>query len=155
MIVYFFILSEKPSPPEAPIEVTEVKRDNVTLSWKPSKDDGGSPITGYIVEKRETWKTSWSMACRCGPDEFTSCLETLKEKQEYFFRVSAENAIGRSEPLETAQGVTPTSAFGKSSHNFHHLCSFLIYYQLKQRTINCLLIEINEYSIANEYLIAY
>jgi hypothetical protein len=37
--------SDRPSPPEAPLEYEEVTGSSVTLSWKPPKDNGGSEIT--------------------------------------------------------------------------------------------------------------
>ena len=39
------IVLDKPSPPEGPLQYDDVTSSTVTLSWKPPKDDGGSPIT--------------------------------------------------------------------------------------------------------------
>ena len=39
------IVLDKPSPPEGPLEYDDVTSSTVSLSWKPPKDDGGSPIT--------------------------------------------------------------------------------------------------------------
>lgn len=35
---------DKPGAPEAPLEVTDIQRDGVTLRWKKPTDDGGSEI---------------------------------------------------------------------------------------------------------------
>ena len=43
ILVYFH--SDKPGPPEGPLNFDEVDKDHVKLSWKPPKDDGGSPLT--------------------------------------------------------------------------------------------------------------
>jgi len=37
--------------PDQP-KVEKVTKDSVTLSWKKPLNDGGSKITGYIIEKR-------------------------------------------------------------------------------------------------------
>lgn len=48
-----FISLDKPSPPEGPLEITDMTPETCSLAWKPPLDDGGSPITNYIVEKFE------------------------------------------------------------------------------------------------------
>lgn len=47
------VFSDKPSPPERPLEITDMTPETCSLAWKPPLDDGGSPITNYIVEKFE------------------------------------------------------------------------------------------------------
>lgn len=51
--------SDKPSPPEKPIEVKDVTKNHCTLSWKPPADDGGTEILHYIVEKMDVSRGSW------------------------------------------------------------------------------------------------
>lgn len=95
------------------MEATDITKDKVTLEWKPSPKDGGSPIGAYIVESRESWKTKWTPAGETNANTFTITIDKLKEGQEYYFRVCAENLIGKSEYLETSKGITPKSAYGK------------------------------------------
>lgn len=33
------------------MEITDITPENCSLSWKPPADDGGSPVTNYVVEK--------------------------------------------------------------------------------------------------------
>ena len=40
-------------------EIHDWDVDRVDLKWKPPKDDGGAPITGYIIEQKEKFGTSW------------------------------------------------------------------------------------------------
>ena len=40
----------RPDPPQGPLEVSDICKDGATLEWKPPLDDGGEPLTGYIVE---------------------------------------------------------------------------------------------------------
>lgn len=41
-----------PSSPRD-LTVTNVTEESVSLSWQIPEDNGGSPITGYTVEKRD------------------------------------------------------------------------------------------------------
>lgn len=34
------------------MEAESITADEITLSWKPPPDDGGEPVTNYILEKR-------------------------------------------------------------------------------------------------------
>lgn len=54
------LVVDKPSPPVGPLEVSEITPETCTLSWKPPLDDGGSPITNYILEKLDPFsKVFW------------------------------------------------------------------------------------------------
>uniref|UniRef100_A0A8C3BJ27 Titin n=1 Tax=Cairina moschata TaxID=8855 RepID=A0A8C3BJ27_CAIMO len=48
-----------PGPPTGPINILEVTPEHMVISWRPPKDDGGSPIINYIVEKRQSKKETW------------------------------------------------------------------------------------------------
>lgn len=85
----------------------------MTLSWKASDDDGGSPITGYIVEKKASASRFWSKVEKVSPNTLTLCVTGLEEKTEYLFRVIAENKAGESEPLETKDATLAKSPFSK------------------------------------------
>ena len=41
--------SDKPWPPGRPV-VTSMKSNASGLAWSPPRNDGGSPITNYIIE---------------------------------------------------------------------------------------------------------
>lgn len=45
-------IAEVPDAPKQPV-VKEVYHDTALISWEPPAD-GGKPITGYIVERKET-----------------------------------------------------------------------------------------------------
>lgn len=45
-----------PGKPE-PLETTE---DSITITWTKPVSDGGSMITGYVVEKKEVGKSGWT-----------------------------------------------------------------------------------------------
>ena len=43
----------KPSRPEGPLQVTDVHKEGCKVKWDKPKDDGGLPITAYVLEKME------------------------------------------------------------------------------------------------------
>ncbi|ESO99761.1 hypothetical protein LOTGIDRAFT_141663, partial [Lottia gigantea] len=108
-----------PSAPIGPLEVTDIQRDNATIAWKAPEDDGGSPITGYIIEKRDTKRNNWSKVGKAPAGSTEYNVPGLIEGTSYYFRVIAENKAGQSDPLETEKPVTAKSPFGKwnDSHN--------------------------------------
>lgn len=72
-------------------EVTDWDKDRVDLRWTPPVNDGGSPITGYVVEKREKGSPKWTKACETGPFDTKTTVPNLDEGVEYEFRVRAVN----------------------------------------------------------------
>ena len=55
MIFVSFPYIDVPGAPGIP-DVSDVLAESMTVSWTPPTNDGGSPITGYTVEKRESGK---------------------------------------------------------------------------------------------------
>jgi hypothetical protein len=102
-----------PSTPVGPLEVSDVQRNSIALKWRPSEDDGGSPITGYIVEKRESKYGKWTSAGTVSKSTTQYVADRLTEKTEYNFRVFAENKVGHSSALETDSGTIAKSPFGE------------------------------------------
>ncbi len=76
------------------------------------QNNGGSPISHYVVEKRNKKKGIWepvSKFCRTPECEVMG----LEEGEQYDFRVSAVNEQGQGEPLETSKPITAKHPFGK------------------------------------------
>uniref|UniRef100_A0A0N5D1Z0 non-specific serine/threonine protein kinase n=1 Tax=Thelazia callipaeda TaxID=103827 RepID=A0A0N5D1Z0_THECL len=105
------IVQDRPSPPKGPIEVTEVTKESCVLHWQPPDDDGGSPITNYIVEKRDLQSNTWTPTLIFIPGS-TVMIPKLNEGHQYEFRVMAENAYGKSDPLNTDSPVLAKDPFG-------------------------------------------
>lgn len=104
-----------PSAPQGPLSVSEIAKNSCTLSWSEPVDDGGEPLSNYIIEKRETAKKAWTQALKITPDQTTCQLKNLTEKLEYTFRVAAENTIGVGDFIETETPVIIKPAFGNNS----------------------------------------
>ncbi|VDN36203.1 unnamed protein product, partial [Dibothriocephalus latus] len=87
--------------------------DSCVLSWKAPLSDGGAPITGYRIYKREMFRRSKQEVGRCpvpqgsGQRQFEFKVPYLMEGTSYEFQVVAENKNGFSEPLATAVDVHP------------------------------------------------
>lgn len=47
------VILDVPMPPDGPLNVRDVTKESAVVSWKEPEDDGGSPITHYVVEKQE------------------------------------------------------------------------------------------------------
>ena len=76
-----------PEAPERP-EVSNVHRKGLILTWSRPKNDGGSEVTNYVVEKREKLGSKWFTVTSRPIDECRLKIAGLQEGQEYEFRVS-------------------------------------------------------------------
>lgn len=106
------VVLDRPTPPEGPLVVEEIKSDQVTIKWRKPRDTGGEPIDGYVVEKLNVETGRWVPAGECGPNEEMFTVKNLMKGKKYKFRVRAKNKEGESEPLETGNtldmGEEPT-----------------------------------------------
>lgn len=89
-----------PSPP-LNLKIKDLTSRSATLTWEPPEHDGGSEITGYVIEKKLEFMPKWEKVYTLEAFNLEYTLENLKEKSDYIFRVYAENAIGLSAPAQT------------------------------------------------------
>ena len=95
---------DSPGAPEPP-HATKTDRTAINLAWKPPSNNGGNPISSYIVEKREAGSSKWYPATRA-PVKDTSCsVPKLSEGTEYEFRVTAQNEAGPGKPSEPSDYI--------------------------------------------------
>ncbi|CAM9421840.1 unnamed protein product [Lampetra fluviatilis] len=93
--------------PPAPlgVEIHDPNRNYVIVSWKPPSGQGGSPITGYFVERREVNTEKW-VSCNDAPVLYARWVAAgLVECHSYQFRVRAVNAAGLSLPSRPSEPV--------------------------------------------------
>ena len=114
---YFSFLFHKTDAPGAPgkPEVTDYSPTKITITWTPPESDGGSPITGYFVERKEKTSSRWVRVTKETITETTFTSTGLTEGTEYQFRVYAENLAGpgpASVPSDLQMAKHP---FGKDS----------------------------------------
>lgn len=102
LCVFTFIFvcfsTDRPTPPVGPVIFDEVHKDHFIISWKPPLDDGGSPITNYIIEKKDANRDLW-MPVTAASVKTTCKVPKLLEGRDYVVRIYAENLYGISDPL--------------------------------------------------------
>lgn len=87
------------------------------MSWEAPEQDGGSPITRYIIEKADAKRAVFSGVGETDSLKFKATK--LYEGSQYLFRVIAENAIGQSEPVVLKEPVTAKLPFGGFLYGFN------------------------------------
>ena len=85
----------------------------MTVSWTPPESDGGSPIIGYTVERKDTTSTRWVKAHSDLVEETTLVVTGLTEKSEYQFRVIAENKAGPGPASKPSDVFMAKPPYGK------------------------------------------
>ncbi len=79
----------------------------MTIEWNAPHNDGGVPVTGYIIEKRESRSHVWTEVVR-EPARVTShVIQGLQQNVTYYIRVAAENEEGIGAWKEVAEPVRP------------------------------------------------
>lgn len=120
------MLLDPPSPPRW-LQVGNVSRKSAELKWTVPERDGGSPITNYVVEKRDARRKGWQ-AVDTTIKECKYTVTPLSDGALYVFRVAAENSVGLSGYCELADSVLAKDTFSKLLIFFHivhkHLCIF-------------------------------
>ena len=104
---------DRPGRPEGPLDVVDVYSDRCSLLWDRPKDDGGSPIKHYAVEKKDAAKDTWEDVCTT--EDLEIDVTGLKEGHRYQFQVKAVNAQGVSEPLVADGEIIAKDPWGKIS----------------------------------------
>lgn len=95
------------------LKVKGVSETTVTLTWEDPKDDGGCLISGYVIEKKDAGKRSWTKVDTCSELEYE--VKQLIEGQTYNFQVAAENEVGVGPFKALTKGIAPKSGFGEST----------------------------------------
>lgn len=109
-------------PPDPPasrpfVGHIDASSKSLTLAWYGSSFDGGSIVTGYIVEmsswpitddSRPPEATDWTVLTNCHHST-SFVVKGLSLDREYIFRVKAANVHGESEPSRVSEPVSFSS----------------------------------------------
>lgn len=99
LVSFWMFLSDVPSSPVGPITVSDVTDRTAKVSWKPPVSDGGLPITAYVVQFRETKRSTWTKFKELNAEETSITLTGLAPDNEYVCEVIAVNKEGHSQGL--------------------------------------------------------
>ena len=94
VIVILLDVPESPGPPSK----TDTTSTSISLQWDKPTDNGGRPITGYLVEKFDGHSDTWTMLTMSPTKNTTYTATNLVKGRQYQFRVSAVNDAGQSKP---------------------------------------------------------
>ena len=117
------------------MHVDEVRAEHVKLSWAVPEDDGGTPITSYLVRYwthlhlylhisthiylvryMDIDSGEWVTACTTNTPSATA--QGLKPGHLYMFEISAINKEGQSEPLFTGDPILAENPYSESKSRF-------------------------------------
>lgn len=93
-----------PGPVGLPFAGENLTNDSCRLTWYSPEDDGGSAITNYIIEKRESDRMGWTSVSYTVTRN-NAVVQGLIDGKGYFFRIAAENIIGMGPFIETDKMV--------------------------------------------------
>ncbi|XP_028979559.2 myosin binding protein Ca isoform X3 [Esox lucius] len=95
-----------PNPPEN-VKCMGVGEDTATIMWDPPNFDGGSPVRGYLMERKKKGSSRWT---KLNFEVFESTTYEAKKMIEgvlYEMRVFAVNGIGMSQPSAISKPFMP------------------------------------------------
>ena len=86
-------------PPSPPTLLGAVATGSTTifLQWTPGTDDGGSPLTNYVIEYRLLNDESF-ISVVASVDDLSATISGLTPYGLYEVQVRGENAVGRGDP---------------------------------------------------------
>ncbi|XP_026057311.1 myosin light chain kinase, smooth muscle-like [Carassius auratus] len=104
---------DRPDPPSSSPFVSQLTRSSLVLSWSGPCFDGGSAITGYVVEFQRLDQTEpgdWAeLTNQCLNTSYRVC-SGLDPQGQYRFRVRACNTAGVSDPSEESDCIEMNTA---------------------------------------------
>ena len=117
-LTLYSMSADPPGPPSAPT-AQDVCKDSCELTWRPPENDGGSPVTGYHVERSASGRTDrWIRITRQPVPDTRYKVTELVEGNEYQFRISAENSVGTGPPGPESDSILAKDPWGQYPAHF-------------------------------------
>ena len=117
-------LAEAPSKPQS-LSVSDVTSDSAKLSWKPPSDDGGAPVTKYVIKRRPAGgDAQFEVVCDVEAAQSQCVVPGLQEVTSYEFALEAYNSEGAGKLLVVESPVKTKAATSKTRQlHVHHTIS--------------------------------
>lgn len=94
------------TPASPVLNTVTAAKGGLALQWTPPTDDGGSKITGFLLEYSKDG-TEWNLASLVEATKFGGSVTGLESDKPYQVRVKAANKWGTGNPSNVKSG-TPT-----------------------------------------------
>ncbi|XP_061641108.1 LOW QUALITY PROTEIN: immunoglobulin-like and fibronectin type III domain-containing protein 1 [Phyllopteryx taeniolatus] len=95
------IVLDKPTPPQGPVDIMESSVTSVEFKWKPPKDDGGCPVTNYIIERQQVGRNKWFNLGEISGSSTVYKDSDVDPGRRYCYRIRARNSEGVSDYSQT------------------------------------------------------
>ncbi|XP_069046346.1 immunoglobulin-like and fibronectin type III domain-containing protein 1 isoform X1 [Lepisosteus oculatus] len=105
------VVLDKPTPPQGPVEVLESSPTRIGIKWRPPRDDGGSPVLSYSLERQQVGRNTWLKLGEVPGTTTTFATNQVEHGKRYSFRIRAHTAEGVSNVLETDDITAGTKAY--------------------------------------------
>lgn len=69
-------------------------KDFVTVEWGSPKKDGGAKVTDYHIYMTQDLETEFELVKSVSVFDDHCTVKDLKEEEQYYFSVAAENKVG-------------------------------------------------------------
>lgn len=95
---YILDVPGKPGKPE----LVDSDKDHIKIKWAAPISNGGSPIVGYDVERRDCATGRWVKLNKEPTKHLEYLDDRVQEGHQYEYRVSAVNAAGAGKPSDVS-----------------------------------------------------
>ena len=113
------LLCEVPSIPQD-MEIVDVTKTTVILKWEKPLSDGGSRVTGYVIEACKVGSDRWTAVSTVKSSVSQHTVTSLTENEQYLFRIRATNSRGVSEAREIMSPITVQEQKGMPCQNYDY-----------------------------------